>query len=111
MHDLVIIGGGPGGLTAGIYAKRALLDTVLLEKLGIGGQIVMSDLIENYPGFKEISGPELMKQFEEQAKSFGLEVRFAEVTKITDKGGHKEIETSEGTLEARAVVITSGSRA
>lgn len=111
MHDLVIVGGGPGGLTAGIYAKRALLDTVLLEKMGIGGQIVMSDVIENYPGFKEISGPELMKQFEEQAKSFGLEVRFSEVTRITDKGGYKELETSEGIIEARAVVICSGSRA
>jgi thioredoxin reductase (NADPH) len=61
MYDLIIIGGGPGGLTAAIYAQRAKLRTLLLEKMGIGGQICMSDVIENYPGFKSIGGIELMK--------------------------------------------------
>ncbi len=111
MHDLVIVGGGPGGLTAGIYAQRALLDTLLLEKMGIGGQICMSDVIENYPGFKSISGTELMKLFEEQAKSFGLKIEFAEVSKITDMGAHKLLETSEGPVEAKTVIIATGSKA
>lgn len=111
MHDLVIVGGGPGGLTAGIYAQRALLDTLLLEKMGIGGQICMSDVIENYPGFKSIAGTELMKLFEEQAKGFGLKIEFAEVSKITDMGGHRLVETSEGPIETRSVIIATGSKA
>jgi thioredoxin reductase (NADPH) len=110
MYDLIIIGGGPGGLTAGIYAQRAKLKTVLLEKMGIGGQICMSDVIENYPGFKSIGGIELMKTFEEQARDLGLEIRFSEVMKITDKGGYKEVETSDGPLQARAVIVSTGAK-
>ncbi|MHB8173244.1 MAG: thioredoxin-disulfide reductase [Nitrospirota bacterium] len=110
MYDLVIIGGGPGGLTAGIYAQRANLKTVLLEKMGIGGQICMSDVIENYPGFKSINGIELMKLFEEQARGLGLEIKFAEVTNILDKGTHKEVVTSEGVLAAKTVIISTGAR-
>ena len=110
MYDLVIIGGGPGGLTAGIYAQRANLKTVLLEKMGIGGQICMSDVIENYPGFKSINGIELMKLFEEQARALGLEIKFAEVTKVVDKGTHKEVVTSEETIAAKAVIISTGAR-
>lgn len=111
MHDLVIVGGGPGGLTAGIYAQRALLDTVLVEKMGIGGQICMSDVIENYPGFKSIAGTDLMKLFEEQAKDFGLKIRFAEVTGLKDMVDYKVLETSEGPIETRAVIIATGSKA
>jgi thioredoxin reductase (NADPH) len=110
MYDLIIIGGGPGGLTAGIYAQRAKLKTVLLEKMGIGGQICMSDVIENYPGFKSIGGIELMKTFEEQARDLGLEIRFSEVMKITDKGGYREVETSDGPLQARAVIVSTGAK-
>ncbi len=110
MYDLVIIGGGPGGLTAGIYAQRANLKTVLLEKMGIGGQICMSDVIENYPGFKSINGIDLMKLFEEQARALGLEVKFAEVMKVVDRGTHKEVITSEETIAAKAVIISTGAR-
>ena len=110
MYDLVIIGGGPGGLTAGIYAQRANLKTVLLEKMGIGGQICMSDVIENYPGFKCINGIDLMKLFEEQARALGLEVKFAEVMKVVDRGTHKEVITSEETISAKAVIISTGAR-
>lgn len=110
MYDLVIIGGGPGGLTAGIYAQRANLKTVLLEKMGIGGQICMSDVIENYPGFRSINGIDLMKLFEEQARALGLEVKFAEVTKVVDKGTHKEVITSEETIAAKTVIISTGAR-
>jgi thioredoxin reductase (NADPH) len=110
MYDLIIVGGGPGGLTAGIYAQRGHLKTLLLEKVGIGGQICMSDVIENYPGFKSIGGIELMKLFEAQARDFGLEIRFAEVIKVADMGDYKEVTTTEGVLQARAVIISTGAR-
>ena len=110
MYDLIIVGGGPGGLTAGIYAQRAKLKTVMLEKMGIGGQICMSDVIENYPGFKSVGGIELMKTFEEQARDLGLEIKFSEVTKITDKGAYREVETSDGPLQARAVIVSTGAK-
>ncbi len=110
MYDLIIIGGGPGGLTAAIYAQRGKLKTLLVEKMGIGGQICMSDVIENYPGFKSIGGIELMKKFEEQAVGLGLEIKYAEVTKIKDMGGYKEVETSDGPLQARAVIISTGAK-
>ena len=110
MYDLIIVGGGPGGLTAGIYAQRAKLKTVLLEKIGIGGQICMSDVIENYPGFKSIGGIELMKHFEEQAVDLGLEIKYAEVENILDKGDYKEVVTSDGPMQARSVIVSTGAR-
>jgi len=108
MYDLIIIGGGPGGLTAGIYAKRAMLKTLLIERLGLGGQIARADVIENYPGFKSVSGMELMKHFEEQASELGLETRFSEVTSVTEKAGHLEIDTSDGQFHAKTVIVASG---
>jgi len=81
IYDVVIVGAGPAGITAGIYAKRARLRTVVIEKLGVGGQIVLSDSVENYPGFPEISGYDLMQKFEEQARSFDLEIEDGEVIK------------------------------
>jgi len=84
IYDIIIIGGGPAGLTAGIYASRSKLKTLLIEKMGCGGQVVITDLIENYPGFPEgISGFELACKFEEQAKKFGLEIIIDEVTDIS----------------------------
>ena len=83
IYDVVIIGGGPAGLTAGIYTSRARLSTLLIEKLGIGGQAAITDRIENYPGFiGGISGPELVHNMGEQAKSFGMKTVFGEVTRI-----------------------------
>jgi len=83
VYDVIIIGGGPAGLTAGMYTARARLSTVLIEKLGIGGQASITDRIENYPGFVEgISGPELVHTMEEQARSFGMRIVFGEVTTI-----------------------------
>lgn len=109
VYDVVIIGGGPAGLTAGIYARRAVLKTLLVEKLGIGGQIIITDLIENYPGYLEISGGELAGKFEEHAKKFGLETRvMAEASVIEDRGDMKVIKTAEGDIEAKAVIIASG---
>ena len=108
MYDLVIIGGGPGGLTAAIYARRAMLKTLLIEKGALGGQIAKSDVIENYPGFPSISGAELMEKFEEHARAFDLEVKTAEVTSIEDNGEVKLVKTSEGDIEAKAIIVATG---
>lgn len=110
MYDLVIIGGGPGGLTAGIYAQRSRLKTLLIEKEMVGGQIAVSDVIENYPGFPSISGAGLMEKFEEHAKGLGLEIRFDEVLNITLDGNVKVLKTSEGELRAKAVIISTGAK-
>ena len=83
VYDVIIIGGGPAGLTAGIYTTRARLSTILIEKLGLGGQASLSDKIENYPGFiSGISGGELVHNMEEQAKSFGTMIAYGEVNRI-----------------------------
>ena len=82
LFDLVIVGGGPGGLTAGLYAMRAALKTVLIEKGLPGGQINLTESVENYPGFENISGFDLAQKFLQHAGSYGLEVRQAEVTAV-----------------------------
>ena len=110
IYDLIIIGGGPGGLTAAIYALRAKLDLLLLEKTGIGGQIALSDVVENYPGLPGLSGVELMTKFEEQAKSFGLQTDYAEVQSIKDHGDHRLVSTTSGGLKTRAVIIAAGAK-
>jgi thioredoxin reductase (NADPH) len=83
IYDVIIIGGGPAGLTAGIYTSRARLSSLVIEKLGFGGQAAITDKVENYPGFiGGITGPELVHNMEEQAKSFGLNTLFGEVTGV-----------------------------
>ena len=94
IYDVIIIGGGPAGLTAGIYTSRARISTLLIEKLGIGGQASITDKIENYPGFIEgISGPELVRNMEQQAQSFGVKTIFDEVTRVevSDEGTIKKV--------------------
>ena len=109
VYDVVIIGGGPAGLTAGIYVKRAMLDAVLLEKMGVGGQIIVTDMVENFPGFLEISGADLAAKFEAQASKFGLEMKgMVEVDAIEEKGNIKIIKTTEGDIETKSVIIASG---
>jgi len=110
IYDLVIVGAGPAGITAGIYAKRARLKTAVIEKLGVGGQIVVSDSVENYPGFPEISGYELMQKFEEQARSFDLEIEDGEVVEITDEGEYKLVRTDDRDYKTRSVIIASGAK-
>lgn len=110
MYDLIIIGGGPAGLTAGIYAQRARLKTLLLEKEMVGGQIAVSDIIENYPGFSSISGAELMEKFEQHAKGLGLEIKLTDVADIQDKGNEKIVKTSEGDLITKAVIVATGAK-
>ena len=110
MRDLIIIGAGPAGFTAAIYALRAKLDTLMLEKTGPGGQIALSDVVENWPGQPGISGIDLMQKFEDHARMFGLEMESSEVTAIKDHGDYKLIETSDGDYEARAVIVCAGAR-
>ncbi len=106
--DCVIIGGGPGGLTAAIYGIRAGLKMVIVEKLGVGGQIALSDIIENYPGFPSLSGGELMKQFEDHAVGLGAEIRYTEVAEIVVDGDNRIVKTGGGDLIAKTVIITTG---
>ncbi|HDJ38401.1 MAG TPA: thioredoxin-disulfide reductase [Methanosarcinales archaeon] len=110
VYEVIIVGAGPAGITAGIYAQRARLDTVLLERLGVGGQIVLSDNVENYPGFQSISGYELMQRFEEHAKGFGLEVKDEEVTEIRDEGEYKLVRTHDHEYKTKSVIIASGAK-
>ena len=109
-YDVVIIGGGPAGLSAGIYTARARLNSLLIEKGAVGGLIVNAELVENYPGFSEgISGYELTESMNKQAIKFGLETLLAEATGIELKGGQRVIKTTEGNFTAKAVIIASGS--
>ena len=106
--DAIILGGGPAGLTAGIYAKRFGLSTLLIEKLGIGGQASVTDIIENYPGFPQgISGEELTKKFEEQAKRFGVEIIFDEIKEIKLTCPIKLI-SEDNEFEAEGLIIATG---
>lgn len=109
LYDLIIIGGGPAGLSAGIYAQRARLKTVLLEKGILGGQVALTDLIENYPGYIEIVGPELVHKFEAQARKLGLEIKNIEAIKVKEcQDGVKTVSTGEGDYSAKAVIIATG---
>ena len=109
VFDVVIIGGGPAGMTAGIYVKRAMLNALLLEKMGVGGQIIVTDLVENFPGFLEISGADLAGKFEAHALKFGLEMKgMIEVSAIEDRGKTKVVKTLEGDIETKSVIIASG---
>jgi thioredoxin reductase (NADPH) len=109
-YDVVIIGGGPAGLTAGIYTARARLRSLLIEKAVTGGLIVNAGLVENYPGFpKGISGVELTDSMNQQAVKFGMETLLAEVTGLELKGEQKIVKTTEGDIVAKAVIIASGS--
>lgn len=109
-YDVVIIGGGPAGLTAGIYTARARLSSLLIEKMAAGGLIVNAGLVENYPGFPQgINGLELAEAMNKQAAKFGLETLLAEVTGLELKGKQKIVKTSEGDITTKVVIIASGS--
>jgi len=109
-YDVIIIGGGPAGLTAGLYTSRAGLKSLLLERGVPGGQMVNATLVENYPGFPDgIAGPELGSLMHQQAVRYGLEVVTAEVTGISQEQPSYSISTTEDSLEASAVIVAAGS--
>ena len=110
MHDIVIIGAGPAGLTAAIYALRANKSVLVLEKESFGGQITYSPKVENYPGFNEISGSELGEKLVEQALDLGAEIELDTVTGIKNPGQYKIVQCEHGQYQAKAVIIASGSR-
>lgn len=109
-YDVLVIGGGGAGLTAALYTSRAKLSTLLLEKLAPGGQIALTDLVENYPGFPEgVTGQEISQRMEDQAKRYGTEVRYEEVARIEKGNGHFRVETAGGeSLRSRTVIVASG---
>ncbi len=108
-YDVIIIGGGPAGLTAGLYTSRARLKTLLIESGVFGGQMTTTDLVENYPGFPDgISGSELGRLMEEQAKRFGLESLKDEVIEVKLEGETKKVLTQEGAYLSRALIICTG---
>lgn len=109
MKDIVIIGAGPAGLTAAIYALRAGKSVLVLEKELFGGQITYSPSVENYPGYKQISGNEFAENLIEQATALGAEIELAEATKIVD-GPVKTVITDGGSYECKSVIIAAGSR-
>ncbi len=109
-HDVVMVGAGPAALTAAIYATREDMDTVLYEKGVIGGLAAITDWVDNYPGFpKGIAGLELADGLREQAERFGADIRLGEVMKITDEGEYKRLETTDGEILAKTVLIATGS--
>ena len=108
MYDLVIVGAGPAGMTAALYAARANLKVALLEKGIPGGQMNNTAEIENYPGYAHISGPELADKMFEPLEGLGVEYLFASVEKIEDSGEVKRIVTDEGTYEAKSVIVATG---
>lgn len=110
MYDLAIIGGGPAGLTAGLYGARANLKTIIIEKGLYGGQMQNTLEIENYPGFPNIGGPELSEQMYKQALAVGCEWKYGEVSKVNLEGPVKVLEVGGSTIEAKAVIIASGAQ-
>ncbi len=109
IYDMLIVGGGPGGYTAALYAARAGFSVLVLEKLAAGGQMVETPQIDNYPGFTEgIDGYTLGQQMRENAERFGAESRFTEVTELFLEGEVKTAHTQDGTFYGRTVVIATG---
>ena len=109
LYDLIIVGGGPGGLSAGIYAMRAALKTVLIEKGLPGGQVNLTESVENYPGFEKISGFDLSQKFLQHAQGYGLEVRQQEVAEVEPGLEFHSVRLANGDLlNGHAVILATG---
>lgn len=110
MYDIIIIGAGPAGMTAALYAKQARKNILVLEKEIYGGQILKADKIKNYPGFKEISGYEFSNNLYNQLTDLGVEIKFEEVIEIISQENEKEVKTKKGNYLAKSVIIASGAK-
>jgi len=109
IYDMIIVGGGPGGYTAALYAARAGLDVLLIERLSAGGQMNLTEKIDNYPGFPEgVDGFQLSMYMQQQAERFGAKTHYAEVLKLDLEGEVKTVQTNDGSYVARTVVISTG---
>lgn len=109
IYDMIIVGGGPGGYTAALYAARAGLDVLIIERLSAGGQMNLTGLIDNYPGFPEgVEGFLLSMNMQQQAERFGAKTQYAEVLKLELAGEVKSVQTNEGNYRAKTVVISTG---
>jgi thioredoxin reductase (NADPH) len=109
-YDIIIVGGGPGGLTAGLYGARAEMKTLLLERFMPGGQIANTEEVEDYPGFEHITGSELATRMINHAKKFGLEIVSEEVERVSARGELRIVQTTERELTASAVIVATGGK-
>ncbi len=108
-YEVIVVGGGPGGLCAGMYSARARRKTVCLEKFLPGGQIALTGEVEDYLGFEHISGAELGQKFTDHAKKFGLEVEMEEVVEVYTDGDHRVAKCASGNLyRAKAIILSTG---
>lgn len=111
IYDMLILGGGPAGMTCALYAARSRLSVLVIEQMVSGGQIATTEKVENYPGFPEgIGGMELGQLFEDQARAFGAQMLFAAAEKVEIEGPIKEVHTSEGVFRGKTLVIATGTR-
>ena len=109
IYDVIVIGGGPGGYTAALYCARAGLHTVILEKMMPGGQMALTEQIDNYPGFDQgVDGFTLGQQMKKGAERFGAETRTADVLSVKLEGEIKEVETTDGIVSGRVVILATG---
>lgn len=110
LYDVIIAGAGPAGMTAAVYASRANLDTLMLERGVPGGQMADTEAIENYPGYESILGPDLSNKMFEHAKKFGAEYAYGDIKEVIDHGDYKEIHAGANTYKAKALIITTGAQ-
>lgn len=108
VYDMIVIGGGPGGYTAALYGARAGLSTLVLEKLSAGGQMALTDKIENYPGFENIDGFTLGESIQQQAEKAGAKTELAQVNAVDLLSAPRKVDTSEGVFYGKTVVIATG---
>jgi alkyl hydroperoxide reductase subunit F len=107
VYDLIIIGAGPAGMTAAIYAARQKINFLIIGRT-VGGQVSWSTEIKNYPGITKIKGPELVKNFQEHLKSYGVKIKGEDVVKLSKKGRNFSVKTKKNVYEAKSVIIASG---